>query len=147
MSKTITSLDELEKNKKRKIFFHSPFRYIIMLIICAVITLTYLFNNTFEMLYWSNALFISGVVSLSTGLLSLSQDLGTFDGVSYTTMRLARNILSRPQRYDNIKEYIDEKEARKDKSKITYMPYIVIGVILIIIGAIVSYIYSAQLRG
>ncbi len=148
MSKTINSLDELENQKKRKkIIFHSPLRYIIMSIICGLIILTYILNNGNNILYFSNAFFISGVVSMSTGLLSLSAYLGTFDGMSYTTIRLARGMFARPQKYQDYNEYLEEKKSKKDKDKFTFIPYIVIGLILIIVGAILAGVYNAQYRG
>ncbi len=121
----------------KKIFFHSPFRYLIALAIATSITLIYLFTRGFKILfYYLDAFSIAGAVTFLIGCLSLVTFLGGFDtfGYGFSSMRRGAN-----RKYEDLYDYQTKKRELRKTKKWTFVPYMVVGIIFLLVALIISF--------
>lgn len=120
--------------KFKNLFFHSPKKYIISLLIGLIITLCFLFQSNFVYLRnYVDGLFIGGATIFSVGALSLVSYFGAFDLFSYNIKRFSKDGRDK---YKSLYDYtVIMKEERKNLDY-PFIPYFVVGTILLIISVI-----------
>lgn len=117
----------------KKLFFHSPFRYLASLIVMALIVVIYnLLRGEWSLIVnYHNSFFLAGMFLILIGLLSLVDFYGGFDIFRYMFVR--KNL-------DGTKITLYEySEDRKEKVKIKkyyFIPYVVVGVLSLIVSLI-----------
>jgi hypothetical protein len=116
----------------KKLFLHSPVRYIVAFVISSVIALLYLIINGWNYkIYYLDAFTTGGMVTVLFGLLVLVSHFGAFDTFAYGFSTFKRN-----RRYKDLVEYTDAKRIKRASNHFTFMPYVTVGLLFIIIGLI-----------
>lgn len=122
--------------KIKKLFFHSPIKYITLLFIGLFITIIYLLNNNFTYLRdYSDGLFISGAIIFFCGALSFVTYFGAFDIFSYNIKRLSKNGR---EKYKSLYDYSVKREENNKKLNYPFIPYFVVGIFLVIISVFLT---------
>lgn len=125
-----------------KLFLHSPVRYIVSFVIMVGVLITYNCINGWQYLInYSNSLFIGGGIIIACGLFSMLDYFGFFN--------IARWIFVRRDMDGHKKtlyEYSEEKAEKNKNKKYRYFPYLLIGVITIIISAIILIINQSMIK-
>ena len=119
----------------RKLFMHSPVRYIVGVVLALIIGFLCLLSRGFEYrISYVDAFSVAGGVVFFIGLLQCVSYYGAFDifGYSFSTFRKKN-----PQGYDYV-SYREQKRAKKSASGLTYMPFIAVGAVFFIIGMILN---------
>lgn len=117
-----------------KYFFHSPMHYLAALVMNIVLMLIVLFLNGFDkVIYYVNACSVAGAISVLWGMLLCVTAAGAFHtfGYAISTFRAER-------KYQDLYEYTVAKEEKNSKQKKTYMAYIVVGVVFLLISYVLS---------
>lgn len=124
-----------EKSLFVKIFIHSWLKYVVAIFVSIVIILIVLSSKGFKHLVsYCDGLFISGGVLIGVGLLSLLASYGSFDIFSYSGKYVYNKIKNKSvERYP---EYSKNKALNREKAQFGYIPYLVVGIMEIIISAI-----------
>lgn len=121
-------------NFLRKYFFHSPVCYGIALALNVLFTLLVLFLKGFDhLLYYVDAFSVAGAISVLFGMLLWVTAAGAF-----TTFGYAFSTFSSERKYKDLYEYTAAKEERRSKQKKTYMPFIVVGFVFLMISFILN---------
>ena len=115
----------------KKLFFHSPIRYIISLSVALILILIRLVtSNGFQnIVAYCDGTFIAGMVLVCGGGLSLVSYFGGFDIFSY-------NFMKKKEGVSTLYDYSKLKAERRKNAPPSYMPYITIGTLFIFISAI-----------
>lgn len=120
----------------KKIFLHSPMKYLISLGIMICVTVVFLSIKGFNYLVnYSNAFFIGGALFVGIGLLSIVTNLGTFDIFSYS----GRYVINRIKNVDvdRFPEYCENKKEKRKKLKFEFVPYLVLGIFALLVAVII----------
>ncbi len=122
----------------KKIFFHSPNRYLFSILIGIILAiLNIFFDKGFSsILSYANGTFISGFMLICIGGLSLVNYFGGFDIFSI--------MFAKRDQYGHkptLHEYSISKAERRKKYPYVFTPYFIVGLILLIISAILTIIY------
>lgn len=134
-NKTPQNVDENNITFK-KIFLHSPMKYLISLGIMICVIIVFLSIKGFNYLVnYSNAFFIGGALFVGISLLSIVTNLGTFDIFSYS----GRYVINRIKNVDvdRFPEYCDNKKEKRKKLKFEFAPYLVLGVFALLVAVII----------
>ena len=118
----------------RKYILHSPVHYGIALGLNVFFVVLVLFLRGFDyLIYYVDAFGVAGGISVFFGLLLLLTSLGAFTtfGYSFSTLRGER-------RYKDLYEYTEAKREKQAKQQKTYIPYILVGVVFLIISQILT---------
>ena len=116
----------------KKIFIHSPIRYIIALAIAIIFSLVYLIINGFNYkIFYLDAFTVAGSIDILVGLLALVTYFGAFDTFGY-----AFSTFKKDRRYKDLVEYTDAKKVKRANSQFIFVPYVVVGVIFVLVGLI-----------
>lgn len=122
-------------NKLQKLFFHSPVRYIISLVVGIIISIIILAKTNFTYLInYVNAFSTACGALIFVGLFSLVSFYGAF-----TTIGYAFSTISSKRKYHDLFEYTKAKEEKSKHSNLVFMPYIVTGVFFGLISLILSF--------
>lgn len=116
--------------KIKKIFFHSPIKYVVLLVISLVITSLYIIARGSSMTSLSDAFFLAGAVIFFTGMLYLTSYYGAFDTFNYGLSRIGK------KRYKDLYEYTVIKNEKRKEKNYPYIPFLVIGIFFIMISCI-----------
>ena len=122
----------------RKYFLHSPVHYVAALILNIFFTLLVLFLKGFDWLRaYMEAFSVAGAISVLYGMLLWVSAAGAFTifGYAFSYFRGERG-------YKDYYEYTrakEEKQARKEK---IYIPYIVVGIVFLLISFVFSKIIT-----
>ncbi|HPX70525.1 MAG TPA: DUF3899 domain-containing protein [Bacillota bacterium] len=120
----------------RRLFFHSPKRYIVALALAAAVAAAVLAVRGADLLfYYVDAVSVGGAVVMFSGLLQLVHYLGVFDIFGYSF-----SMLKKQRRYRDFYEYSDAKREKRHCGEWYFMPFITVGVVLLIIGSILHII-------
>ena len=122
-----------------KYIFHSPKVYAVALGFNVFFVLLVLFLRGFDLLiFYVDAFSVAGGLSILFGLLLLVASEGAFNifGYSFSALRADR-------KYKDLYEYTVAKEKKQENQKKTFVPFIVVGFIFLII----SYIFSKGVTG
>ncbi len=118
----------------RRWFFHSPVRYAVALALNIIIALAVLSVRGFDLkIYYVDALSAAGAVSVFFGLLLWVAAAGAFDMIGY-----GFSVLGGKRKYRDLYEYTVGKKEKRSRRNMTYMPYIVTGVVFLMISFLVS---------
>ena len=117
-----------------KYFFHSPMHYVAALVMNIVLMLIVLFLNGFDkVIFYVNACSVAGAISVLWGMLLCVTAAGAFNTLGY-----ALSIFRGERKYQDLYEYTVAKEEKNSKQKKTYMPYIVVGIVFLLISYVLS---------
>ena len=120
----------------RKLFLHSPVRYIVGVVLALIIGVLCLLSNGFEYrISYVDAFSVAGAVVFFVGLLQVVSFYGAFDIFGYSFSSFRR----KERKYTDYVDYQTKKRAEKSNSKLTYMPFIAVGAVFFIIGMILNF--------
>ena len=120
----------------KKMFFHSPIRYMVSVILALLIVFLCLLSNGFEYrISYVDAFSVAGGIVFFVGMIQLVAFLGAFDIFGYS----ASAFRGKERKYKDYVDYQTKKRAEKSNSKLTYMPFIAVGAIFFIIGMILNF--------
>jgi len=118
----------------RKYILHSPVQYAIAVGINVFFTLLVLYLKGFDrILAYVEAFSVAGAVSVLFGLLLWVSAAGAFNTFGY-----AFSFFRSERRYKDLYEYTVAKQEKVSKQKKIYIPYIVVGVVFLIISLVLS---------
>lgn len=120
----------------KKLFLHSPFRYIAAAVLCAaIITIMLVTRGADLRLHFYDAFTTAGVITMLFGLLLLVWYFGTFDifGFSFSAM-----LHTTERRYKTLYDYTEAKKEKRQSGKLLFMPYITVGALVLAIGLIIG---------
>ena len=121
----------------KKVFFHSPANYIIATCIGIVMTLVYFWSNDFAILTLGESFINSGIVLILIGLLLLCAYLGAFDTFAYGFHSLRKK---EKRKFEDLIHYNEYKREERKRKSLQFMPFIVVGVLVLIIGIFLTLI-------
>ena len=84
---------------------------------------------------YSNGAFIAGAVLFLIGLLSLVNSFGAFDLSSFYFRRKQFD----ETRKENYGEYVNRRAEERKKTRMGFLPYVIVGAIFIIVGISIFY--------
>lgn len=123
----------------KKLFIHSPFRYLAcLIIIIGVMVLYNIFNGWGYLINYSNLFFISGVIIISVGFFSTADYLGFFNIARYMFVRKNPDGTKK-----SLYDYNQERTEKIKPHKYRFCPYYLIGIISIIVATIILIINSS----
>ena len=109
-------------------------RYVAALIINIVLTLVVLFSRGFGLkIYYVDAFSVAGFVSILLGLLVWITGAGAFDTIGY-----GFSTLRGDRKYKDLYEYSVRKKEKRSRHKKNFLPYIVVGIVFLVISFLVS---------
>ena len=112
----------------RRLFIHSPIRYIVSLVIGIAVSISVLaFYGWDKKIYYCDAFFASGAILVSIGALAFVSYYGGFDIFGYVFTSLRTN-----RRYHDLYEYVNAKNEKRKKPYFPFMPYLMVGIVFII---------------
>ena len=116
----------------RRLFLHSPIHYVVAFVITAAVGLAVLFSRGFDKPeFWMDALTAGGAVAVFFGLLLLVARLGAFDTFSYSFKKVRGRVDK------DLYEYSEASAEKRSKQEYTFMPYITVGAVVIVIGVLI----------
>ncbi len=121
-------------NFLRKYIFHSPVHYGIATAINVFLTVLVMYFRDFNgWLCYVDAFSVAGAVSVLFGMLLWVTSVGAFStfGYAFSTFRSER-------KYKDLYEYTKAKQEKQAKQKKTYVPYIVVGAVFLLISFVLS---------
>ena len=129
----------------KKLFIHSPIRYIVSLGIMVTFVVLYriiqrdFFISTYsKLVYYSNAFFLAGLIVLCTGLFVLVDIFGGFNIFRYMFVR--KNVNGTKK---TLQDYNLEREEKTKFKHFIYIPYLVVATIGLIISVLLLIISSS----
>ena len=118
----------------RRLFSHSPGRYLIALGLAALLTALRLWSLGGTLpLFWADALEAAGGVLILLGLLELVARLGAFDTVGY-----AFSTFRSQRRYKDMYEYSTAKKENRSRQPWGFMAFITVGAVFLIAGLVLA---------
>lgn len=121
----------------KKLFFHSPVRYIVGVVLALIIGFLCLLSKGFKYrISYVDAFSVAGAVVFFIGLLQAAAYYGAFSifGYSFSTFR------RRQPKYKDYASYQEHKRDIRSSEELTYIPLIVVGAFFFIIGMILNVI-------
>ena len=117
----------------RRFFLHSPKRYVSgLLLATALILLALYFRGYDRIFYYYDAFTLSGAAVFLIGLLQLVAYFGAFDTFGYGFSSFSGN-----RKYDSLYEYSSRKWEKRSRGELVFMPYIVVGVLVVLVGFVI----------
>ena len=119
----------------RKLFLHSPVRYIVALCLAIGITLIVLISRGFEYrINYVDAFSGAGILVFFLGLLQLVSFYGAFENFGYAFSLLR----GQNRRYRDLYEYKKSRTEIRLRSKLIFMPFISVGLLFLIVGIVLN---------
>ncbi len=117
----------------KKIFFHSPIKYLTCLLIGFCLFFLYLSIQSSTsgskvwgiIFYYVDASFVAGGTLLCFGLLAVVNHFGGFDIFTYLTSKEKRNFRM------TLTDYSDKKRTEHNNNKMRLVPYFVVAALFI----------------
>lgn len=121
----------------KKVFFHSPITYIVCFSVCCIISLVYSYFYSFSSARISESILNSGIMMVFVGILVLCSFYGAFDTFAYgfQSLRSKKN-----RKYEDLVQYTRIKGEERSKKSLPYVPFMVVGLLFVIVGIILSFI-------
>ena len=88
-----------------------------------------------QLISYSNGAFIGGAFLFLVGLLSLVNSFGAFDLSSFYLRRKQYD----ETRKENYGEYVTRKAEERKKTRLGFLPYVIVGAVFIIVGISIFY--------
>ena len=114
----------------KKYFLHSYKKYIISILIAAVIVFINVKNKGSYTINYANGFFIAGFSFCCIGGLSVLSHFGAYDFFSYAFYRKKANL--------DYQTYIEQKVTKRKNNNIPYGPYFATGAFFILVSLIIS---------
>lgn len=122
----------------KKIFCHSVKKYVTALCIACGLTVAYLILNGHNHIkFYCDGFFIAGSATFLIGCLSCVTFYGAFEGFSYGF----KNFRKTRSGDDTFYDYVANKQIERKKSRLPYTPYMVVGILFLIVSFILLSIY------
>lgn len=119
----------------RKLFLHSPARYIAAVIVAIIVGVICLITNGFEYrISYVNAFSVAGGIVFFLGLLQAASFYGAFEIFGYS----ASSFRGRERKYKDYYEYQKARQIKRSQSELVFVPFIVVGVVFFVIGMILN---------
>jgi len=118
----------------RKIFIHSPIRYIVAVVIDALVVVLSIVPNPKVPYQFMVSFSTAGAVTILFGLLVLLANFGAFDMFSYAFLSLRK---ANRDTYKDLYQYSQIKKEKRSKHMFTFIPYVTVGLLSIIISLII----------
>ena len=119
----------------RKLFLHSPVRYIVGFVMAVIIALLILWSKGFEYkISYVDAFQVSGALVFFMGCLSLASFFGAFEIFGYSFSGFRR----REYAYKDYYEYQKIKAEQRSKMEYKFVPFMTVGLVFFITGCILS---------
>ena len=106
-------------------------------IIVIYLAINYQSHSFTSLLFYTNGFFSSGFIFICFAGLSLVNNMGGFDIFTYSFSY----VFSKTHN-TNLREYSENKDLTRSKKKKNYLPYLVIGILFVIIGVILQLFYT-----
>lgn len=117
----------------RKIFIHSYKKYIFLMILGGIISITNLFFHSFNhKIYYVNGTSIAGLSLIFMGCLSILSYFGAYEFWGYTFSR--KDFDGRRMEYS---DYIAQKKAKRDSRELPFGPYFVVGAVYLLVSFVI----------
>ena len=115
----------------RRLFIHSPIRYVIALVVCGALSAAFIISKGNYLMSYIDGFSAAGAVSILFGALVLVTNLGAFDMFSYSfaIMRKANREF-----YKDLYQYSQIKKEKRSKHFFTFVGllFIIIALIMLI---------------
>lgn len=112
-----------------RLFRHGPLHYIIAVVLgAALVTVMLIRNSSQSRVAYGDAFTVAGAVVALVGLLGLVSYHGAFEIFGYAFSSLG------VRRYRTLYEYSEAKKEKRSHGGWTFMPYITVGVVLLLVG-------------
>jgi len=120
----------------KKIFIHSLNRYISALVfgIAIIVLNNCLINGWNVLMNYVDAFFIAGASNILIGGLAWIGNTGAYDIFGYVFARKRPNITC-------LYDYTESKREKREKSKFSFIPWIVVGVFFLLISIILYIVF------
>ena len=116
----------------RKVFFHSPKRYIAAAVTASAIAIVALFTRGHETLVsYGDAISLAGGAVFFLGLLFAVAFYGAFETFAYAVQNW-----SRKDKHDDFYEYIHRRADERKNKELTFMPFVTVGMAFFLIGSL-----------
>lgn len=101
-----------------------------------------LWRQIFTLAGYADALLVPGIVLLFVLLLKILANYGAFDLVAYTVARIFRGSRANTLKDEkDAHEFVEGKRLERSRNQVYYLPYIVISVVFIGVGALLSFLF------
>ncbi len=121
----------------KKLFIHSPFHYLIALVVATILFLVALFaRKVYSILFIADAFAIGGGVTFLYGGLVLVNYLGAFDTIGYGFS----TFLGKKRKYEDLVDYSEKKKESRKLGNFIFMPYFTVGALFLLVSAILFFI-------
>lgn len=118
-----------------KVFKHSPWRYIVAVLISIAVAVVVLIQRGFDRPeFYFDGLSAGGALTFFLGLLMLVQYLGAFDTFGYGFGRRNGKIDK------DYFEYSQVKHEKRSKTPWTFCPFLTVGILFVVAGVICRFI-------
>jgi hypothetical protein len=122
----------------RKIFLQSPWHYfgaaVVAIAVCVFRYFT-LAEETTALLMWYEMLSVSGMVTVLLGMLLTVAYFGAFDLFGYV---FSPGRTGEHKKYRNYADYTRQKEEKRARGGLYFVPYYVIGILLVLIASLIG---------
>lgn len=116
----------------KRLFLHSWKKYIVLSILGIVITILYLSFHSFRYLVdYISGLQLSGLVLIMCGGLSFLNYFGAYDIWTYAFSKRKKG-----EKKPTLHEHSEIKKSNRDKEKLSFGPYLLVGMILLLVSFI-----------
>lgn len=122
----------------KKLFLHSPYQYLFSIGLGITITLLYVSFNGSHFNMYLYGMSLAGLLLILIGGLSTTTYFGGFDSFSYSFGKLFNY-----KKNKNIKfpEYVEQKNIKRKAQELNFMPFYVVGIVLIFVSQIIDLIF------
>jgi len=126
-----------------RVFGHHTVEYIVMSIISIILFLVIVGLNGFNNFKaYADASTSVAVINLCFSGLAYVTREGTFDSLGYGFSRLFVTLFTGHYKHKDLYEFRLAQEDRRRKSKYTWAPYLLLGLILLVVAIIVNISYN-----
>jgi hypothetical protein len=138
---------EKEESLFKKIFFHKTLNYIVISIISIIIfVVVFLVRGYDKLQSYLDAAFVTCIFDLCMSGLSATTNQGVFDSLGYGFDRMFKSVFTGHYKYRDLIEFKDARVEKRERNKYTWAPYLVIGLIFVIITIILYFINEQQIQ-
>lgn len=118
------------------------FKYIILFLLSFLIVITYhSINNSWKLIDGNcNAFFIAGATMILLGALDICIHFGALDIFSYMFVN------HKKEENKTFYDYCETKKEKRKKTQLSFLPYIIVGVIFVLVSIVLLIIFNNSIR-
>ena len=132
---------DLEKQKKKEKILAFVIKLSVSLIIGLSFFIGLYFGRTRSLIDVVNGFFIGGAFLIGVAGLSVVTRYGSFDTFAYAFSTLGYKYIPNVNRkYEDLYDYKQKKNEKRIENRFSYLPYLVAGIILVLIALICYFI-------